>query len=206
MACMIELLYESVGIGNPEPVYIDFCAVVIRILWEMAMESGGYFDYFDFRGRLNKLKLNLFDFYLDLTNTDISDYFINDDVTILDLSYPFVNQNTTYILFHIAIDLFLYTHLSRGKMIYIIDIFTTKIFTKTFLTIIRQQQHLRTNSTRKGLSQVARLQTNKTIIFASSAHLVEEDNNIINTQYKIFKVIIRKRIIWDGGQSIICIY
>lgn len=124
ISMMLSLM--SVPQSGGIPLYM---AQVTRILREMAMESGGYFDYSDFRDRLNKLKLDrsqtpflyqrldLLDSYLDLAGTGTSDYFIDGGVTILDLSCPFVDQSTACILFRIAIDLFLYAHPSRGKMI-----------------------------------------------------------------------------------------
>ncbi|KAF4767458.1 hypothetical protein HAV15_009680 [Penicillium sp. str.  len=270
ISMMLSLMSVSQSSGTPL-----YMAQVTRILREMAMESGGYFDYSDFRGRLNKLKLDrsqtpflyqrldLLDSYLDLAGTGTSDYFIDGGVTILDLSCPFVDQSTACILFRIAIDLFLYAHPSRGKMIvadeahkYMADTLAAKALTETFLTIIRQQRHLgvriiistqeptispqlidlcsltiihrftspewyktiekhvpmggekaphQADSARKGLSQVARLRTGEAIVFASSAHLVGEDGNLMNTQHETFKVMIRKRITWDGGRSIVCI-
>lgn len=68
-------------------------AQVIRILRDMAMESGGYFDYSDFRARLSALKLDrsqtpflyqrldLLDSYLDLPGASTSDYFVDGGVT-----------------------------------------------------------------------------------------------------------------------------
>ncbi|KAJ5346958.1 uncharacterized protein N7506_000211 [Penicillium brevicompactum] len=270
ISMMLSLM--SVSQSGGIPLYM---AQVARILREMAMESGGYFDYSDFRSRLNKLKLgrsqtpflyqrlDLLDSYLDHSGTGTSDYFIDGGVTILDLSCPFVDQGTACILFRIAIDLFLYAHPSRGKMIvadeahkYMTDTFAAKALIETFLTIIRQQRHLgvriiistqeptispqlidlcsltiihrftspewyktiekhvpmggelaphQADSARKGLSRVARLRTGEAIVFASSAHLVGEDGNIMNTQHETFKVMIRKRITWDGGRSIVCI-
>ncbi|KAJ5699621.1 hypothetical protein N7536_002634 [Penicillium majusculum] len=270
ISMMLSLMSVSQSSGTPL-----YMAQVTRILREMAMESGGYFDYSDFRGRLNKLKLDrsqtpflyqrldLLDSYLDLAGTGTSDYFIDGGVTILDLSCPFVDQSTACILFRIAIDLFLYAHPSRGKMIvadeahkYMADTLAAKALTETFLTIIRQQRHLgvriiistqeptispqlidlcsltiihrftspewyktiekhvpmggekaphQADSARKGLSRVARLRTGEAIVFASSAHLVGEDGNLMNTQHETFKVMIRKRITWDGGRSIVCI-
>lgn len=121
---MLSLM--SVSQSGGMPLYM---AQVTRVLRDMVMESGGYFDYSDFRVRLNALnldrsqtpflyqRLDLLDSYLDLTGKGISDYFVDGGVTILDLSCPFVDQNTACILFRIAIDLFLYAHPSRGKMI-----------------------------------------------------------------------------------------
>lgn len=122
---MLSLM--SVSQSGGMPLYM---AQVTRVLRDMAMESGGYFDYSDFRVRLNALnldrsqtpflyqRLDLLDSYLDLTGKGISEYFVDGGVTILDLSCPFVDQSTACILFRIAIDLFLYAHPSRGKMIF----------------------------------------------------------------------------------------
>ncbi|CAI7574429.1 unnamed protein product [Penicillium glandicola] len=153
---MLSLMSMSQGSGMPL-----YMAQVTRVLREMAMESGDYFDYSNFRVRLKALKLDrsqtpflyqrldLLDSYLDLTGQGVSDYFVDDGVTILDLSCPFVDQSTACILFRIAIDLFLNAHPSRGKMIvadeahkYMIDSIAAKALTDTFLNIIRQQRHL----------------------------------------------------------------
>lgn len=61
------------------------------------------------------------------------------------------------------------------------------------------------DSAKKGLSRIARLRTGEAIVFAPSAHLVGEDGNIMNFQNEPFKVMIRKRITWDSGRSIVCI-
>ncbi|KAJ5640341.1 uncharacterized protein N7484_008203, partial [Penicillium longicatenatum] len=154
---MLSLM--SISQNGGMPLYM---AQVTRVLRDMAMESGGYFDYSDFRARLNALnldrsqtpflyqRLDLLDSYLELTGNGGSDYYVDGGVTILDLSCPFVDQCTACILFRIAIDLFLNAHPSRGKMIiadeahkYVIDSPAAKALTETFLTIIRQQRHLR---------------------------------------------------------------
>lgn len=120
------LLLMSFSQNDGMPLYM---AQVTRLLRDMAMESGGYFNYCDFRGRLNALKLNrsqtpflyqrldLLDSYLDIAGETTGDYFIDGGVTIIDLSCPFIDQNTACILFQIAIELFLHTHPSRGKMV-----------------------------------------------------------------------------------------
>jgi hypothetical protein len=124
----VSMLLSLMSVSQNEgmPLYM---AQVTRVLREMAMESGGCFDYLDFRKRLSALhldraqtpflhqRLDLLDSYLDLTGKATSDYFVDGGVTILDLSCPFVDQNTACILFRIAIDLFLNGHPSRGKMI-----------------------------------------------------------------------------------------
>ncbi|EAU29956.1 predicted protein [Aspergillus terreus NIH2624] len=124
ISMMLSLM--SMGKNDSMPLYM---AQVIRVLREMAIESGGHFDYAKFRARLDSLRLDraqtpflyqrldLLDSYLDLSGRNDKDYFIDGGVTILDLSCPFVDANTACILFRIAIDLFLYSHSARGKMI-----------------------------------------------------------------------------------------
>jgi hypothetical protein len=121
---MLSLM--SISQNDSLPLYM---AQVTRILREMATKSGGHFDYSDFRARLLSLnldraqtpflhqRLDLLDSYLDLSGKNTSDYFIDGGVTILDLSCPFLDHSTACILFRITIDLFLYAHPSRGKMV-----------------------------------------------------------------------------------------
>lgn len=121
---MLSLM--SMSQSDHMPLYM---AQVLKVLREMAMESGGKFDYGDFRRRLANLRLDrhqtpflaqrldLLDSYLDLVGQNAGNYFVDGGVTILDLSCPFVDQSTACVLFRIAIDLFLYAHPSRAKMI-----------------------------------------------------------------------------------------
>lgn len=121
---MLSLM--SVSQSDGMPLYMS---QVTRVLRDMAMESGGCFDYSNFRVRLDALnlsrlqtpflyqRLDLLDSYLDLNGKGVGDYFVDGGITILDLSCPFVDQSTACILFRIAIDLFLNAHPSRGKMI-----------------------------------------------------------------------------------------
>ncbi|KAJ0417602.1 hypothetical protein BJY00DRAFT_325432 [Aspergillus carlsbadensis] len=153
---MLSLMSMSQSSGMPL-----YMAQVLKLLRDMVIERGGHFDYCDFRSRLQKLRLeraqtpflaqrlDLLDSYLDLRGVQDGDYFVAGGVTVLDLSCPFVDQSTACILFRIAIDLFLYAHPSRGKMIvadeahkYMTDTAAAKELTETFLTIIRQQRHL----------------------------------------------------------------
>ncbi|KAH1573033.1 hypothetical protein KXW39_008486 [Aspergillus fumigatus] len=266
------LLLMSVSQNDSMPLYM---AQVTRVLREMAMESGGCFDYLDFRERLSALRLDrvqtpflhqrldLLDSYLDLTGQATSDYFVDGGVTILDLSCPFVDQNTACILFRIAIDLFLSAHPSRGKMIvadeahkYMTESPSAKELVQTFLSIIRQQRHcgVRTvictqeptvspklielssiivihrftspewykviqkhvpmdtrevgsseDGVPSGLCQIASLRTGEAIIFAPSAHLIGEKDMVLDTRHRTFRMLIRKRVTWDGGRTVICI-
>ncbi|KAL4892019.1 hypothetical protein BDV59DRAFT_202920 [Aspergillus ambiguus] len=156
ISMMLSLM--SMGKNESMPLYMS---QVIRVLREMAMESGGHFNYSKFRVRLNSLRLDraqtpflyqrldLLDSYLNLSGNSDGDYFIDGGVTILDLSCPFVDQNTACILFRISIDLFLHAHPARGKMIvadeahkYMTDTAAAKELSETLLNIIRQQRHL----------------------------------------------------------------
>ncbi|KAF9894787.1 hypothetical protein FE257_004408 [Aspergillus nanangensis] len=269
ISMMLSLM--SMGKGDSMPLYM---AQVTRVLREMAIESGGHFDYAGFRRRLNDLRLDraqtpflfqrldLLDSYLDLDGKSEGDYFVDSGVTILDLSCPFVDENTSCILFRIAIDLFLYAHSSRGKMIiadeahkYMTDTPAAKELTETFLNIIRQQRHLgvRTiistqeptisprlidlctmtvihrfsspewyRAIRKhvpldnrpggddgdaldGLYQISSLRTGEALVFAPSAHLLNEDQSEMDTKHGAFKMVVRKRVTWDGGRTIVSI-
>ncbi|GKZ38702.1 hypothetical protein AbraIFM66950_011071 [Aspergillus brasiliensis] len=269
ISMMLSLM--SISQSGTMPLYM---AQVTRILRQMAMEQGGCFDYADFRARLNALnldrtqtpflyqRLDLLDSYLDISGKAPQDYFVDGGITILDLSCPFVDQSTACILFRIAIELFLHTYPSRGKMIvadeahkYMTDTPAAKVLTETFLTIIRQQRHLgvRTiistqeptissrlidlcsltvihrftspewyETIRKhvpmdsseqvegeripvGLYRIASLRTGEAIVFAPSAHVVGEDEAVIDTKHHPFNMMMRKRVTWDGGKSIVCI-
>ncbi|KAF4235812.1 hypothetical protein CNMCM8980_003207 [Aspergillus fumigatiaffinis] len=270
----VSMLLSLMSVSQNEgmPLYM---AQVTRVLREMAMESGGCFDYLDFRKRLSALhldraqtpflhqRLDLLDSYLDLTGKATSDYFVDGGVTILDLSCPFVDQNTACILFRIAIDLFLNAHPSRGKMIvadeahkYMTESQSAKELVETFLSIIRQQRHfgVRTvictqeptvspklielssiivihrftspdwynviqkhvpmdirevgsneDGIHSGLCQIASLRTGEAIIFAPSAHLMDEKDMVFDTRHRTFRMLIRKRVTWDGGRTVVCI-
>lgn len=53
--------------------------------------------------------------------------------------------------------------------------------------------------------RIASLGTGEAIVFASSAHVIEGDDAVINTSHETFKMKIRSRVTWDGGKSIVCI-
>lgn len=126
IATMLSLM--SMGKKDSKPLYM---AQLTRILREMALTNKGQFNYFEFRQRLKDLRLDrtqtpfleqrldLLDSFLDLKGVDKTggDYFVDGGVTILDLSCPFMDQDTACILFRIAIDLFLHSYPSRGKMV-----------------------------------------------------------------------------------------
>lgn len=160
------LLLMNQGNDTNPPLYMT---QITKVLRDMAIESRGNFDYFDFRRRLELLglvrlqsqfldqRLDLLESYLNLNRNrgtgSAEDYFVDGGVTILDLSCPFMDQNTACILFQIAIDLFLHAHPSRGKLIVADEAHkfmsasnapAARSLTETFLNIIRQQRHLGT--------------------------------------------------------------
>ncbi|KAL4940622.1 hypothetical protein BDV06DRAFT_230213 [Aspergillus oleicola] len=270
---MLSLMLMSQESGTP--LYI---AQVLRVLREMAMQSGGYFDYSDFRRRLTNLRLDHLqtpflaqrldplNSYLDLSGQATSDYFVDGGIPILDLSCPFVDRDTTCVLFRISIDLFLHAHPSCGKLLtrpitlaglkYITDTPTAKDLTETFLIIIRQQRHLgvRTiistlepvispklidlcsttiihrftspnwyttvhrhipieNNFNDGkdkilepLYQISSLRAREAIVFAPSAHLLNEEHMELDTKHHTLRMAVRNRITWDDGRTIVCVH
>ncbi|RAO67845.1 uncharacterized protein BHQ10_003857 [Talaromyces amestolkiae] len=268
IATMLSLM--SMGKKDSKPLYM---AQLTRILREMALTNKGRFNYFDFRQRLKDLRLDrtqtpfleqrldLLDSFLDLKGVDKTggDYFVEGGVTILDLSCPFMDQDTACILFRIAIDLFLHSYPSRGKMIvadeahkYMTNTEAANALTETFLNIIRQQRHLGTRviistqeptisprlidlcsitivhrfsspewyqtikkhlpieqkkddngeNTIDAMYEISSLRTGEALVFAPSAHLLDGHQEVMDVKHRVFKMVIRKRVTWDGGQTI----
>ncbi|EEA26404.1 hypothetical protein TMatcc_005328 [Talaromyces marneffei ATCC 18224] len=273
IATMLSLM--SMGKKDSKPLYM---AQLTRILREMALTNKGRFNYFEFRQRLKDLRLDrtqtpfleqrldLLDSFLDLKGADKTggDYFVDGGVTILDLSCPFMDQDTACILFRIAIDLFLHSHPSRGKMIvadeahkYMTNTEAANALTETFLNIIRQQRHLgtrviistqeptisprlidlcsitivhrfsspewyqtikkhlpidhkdgsnqdsnRESTTMDAMYEISSLRTGEALVFAPSAHLLDGHQEVMDVKHRVFKMVIRKRVTWDGGQTI----
>ncbi|OJJ43611.1 hypothetical protein ASPZODRAFT_136064 [Penicilliopsis zonata CBS 506.65] len=56
-----------------------------------------------------------------------------------------------------------------------------------------------------GLARISRLRTGEALVFAPSAVLREGDTDIKDVRQRTFKMMVRKRITWDGGQTIVCI-
>jgi DNA helicase HerA-like ATPase len=56
-----------------------------------------------------------------------------------------------------------------------------------------------------GLCQIASLRTGEALIFAPSAYLLDGDGSVINAAHGAFKMVIRKRVTWDGGRTILCV-
>lgn len=53
------------------------------------------------------------------------------------------------------------------------------------------------------LHQITSLRTGEAIVFAPSAHLLDHDHTQLNTQNRAFRMVMRSRITWDGGRTIV---
>ncbi|KAH8698707.1 hypothetical protein BGW36DRAFT_358229 [Talaromyces proteolyticus] len=53
-----------------------------------------------------------------------------------------------------------------------------------------------------GLYQISSLRTGEALVFAPSAYLLDGHQEVMDVKHKSFKMVIRKRITWDGGQTI----
>ncbi|KAA8642811.1 hypothetical protein EYZ11_004337 [Aspergillus tanneri] len=58
---------------------------------------------------------------------------------------------------------------------------------------------------REGLYQISSLRTGEALVFAPSAYLLYDNQSMINTRHATFKMMMRKRVTWDGGRTIACI-
>jgi hypothetical protein len=61
------------------------------------------------------------------------------------------------------------------------------------------------DSIQSSLRQIASLQTGDAIIFAPSAYLMGEKDMVLDTRHRTFRMLIRRRVTWDGGQTVVCI-
>lgn len=52
------------------------------------------------------------------------------------------------------------------------------------------------------LYRISSLRTGEALVFAPSAYLLDERQEMIDVKHRSFKMVIRKRITWDGGQTI----
>lgn len=53
-----------------------------------------------------------------------------------------------------------------------------------------------------GLYHISSLRTGEALVFAPSSYLLDERQETIDVKHRSFKMVIRKRITWDGGQTI----
>ncbi|KAL4966685.1 uncharacterized protein BDV14DRAFT_198807 [Aspergillus stella-maris] len=55
------------------------------------------------------------------------------------------------------------------------------------------------------LYQISSLRVGEAIVFAPSAHLLNEEHMELDTKHHTFRIAIRNRITWDGGRTIVCV-
>ncbi|EFR02107.1 hypothetical protein MGYG_05109 [Nannizzia gypsea CBS 118893] len=56
-----------------------------------------------------------------------------------------------------------------------------------------------------GLYQISNLRTGEALVFAPSAYILDENQSMRDTKHRAFKLAVRKRVTWDGGQSILSV-
>lgn len=56
-----------------------------------------------------------------------------------------------------------------------------------------------------GLSRISCLRTGEALVFAPSAYLLDENLSPIDVRRKTFKMMMRKRVTWDGGRTIVTV-
>jgi DNA helicase HerA-like ATPase len=61
------------------------------------------------------------------------------------------------------------------------------------------------NGISDGLYQIASLRTGEAIVFAPSAQLVDGEGETLDTKHRTFRLMVRKRITWDGGCTILSV-
>jgi len=55
------------------------------------------------------------------------------------------------------------------------------------------------------LYRISCLRTGEALVFAPSAYLLDDSQSVIGVKQKAFKMVVRKRITWDGGKTIVCV-
>jgi DNA helicase HerA-like ATPase len=76
------------------------------------------------------------------------------------------------------------------------------------------QKHVFTDDTRDsgspanavGLYQISSLRTGEALVFAPSAYLLNGNHTPMDVRHRNFKMMMRKRVTWDGGQTIVCVH
>lgn len=58
------------------------------------------------------------------------------------------------------------------------------------------------DNTTDGLYQISSLRTGEALVFAPSAYLIDGHQERLDVKHSTFKMVIRKRVTWDGGQTI----
>jgi hypothetical protein len=64
------------------------------------------------------------------------------------------------------------------------------------------QEETNGDHTAEGLYQISSLRTGEALVFAPSSYLLDGHQEVMDVKHRTFKMVIRKRITWDGGQTI----
>lgn len=57
-------------------------------------------------------------------------------------------------------------------------------------------------ATMDAMYEISSLRTGEALVFAPSAHLLDGHQEVMDVKHRVFKMVIRKRVTWDGGQTI----
>jgi DNA helicase HerA-like ATPase len=166
----IERMHRLMAFSDKDSAMPLYMSVILRLLRQLAISTGGSFDYLAFKKLLEKerltkdqlgplnLRLELLESYLDLSPASrkaSSGSLLNlkaGTLTIVDLTDPFVDPATACILFDICLSL-VKEHRSSGGLVVALDeahrYMTASLassgFTERLLGTIREQRH---NATR----------------------------------------------------------
>lgn len=58
------------------------------------------------------------------------------------------------------------------------------------------------STTIDAMYEISSLRTGEALVFAPSAHLLDGHQEVMDVKHRVFKMVIRKRVTWDGGQTI----
>lgn len=67
---------------------------------------------------------------------------------------------------------------------------------------IEQKEGNGDGATIDAMYEISSLRTGEALVFAPSAHLLDGHQEVMDVKHRVFKMVIRKRVTWDGGQTI----
>lgn len=67
---------------------------------------------------------------------------------------------------------------------------------------IEQKKDDNGENTIDAMYEISSLRTGEALVFAPSAHLLDGHQEVMDVKHRVFKMVIRKRVTWDGGQTI----
>lgn len=149
------LTLMAVDESTTVPLYL---AQLTKILRDINVENGGYFDYLAFKRRLRQcefnpvqtnmlqLRLDLLESFLDLNGNAPQPQFRPGEVTIMDMSCPFVDENTACILFKIGLDHYMESQVA-GKMVVLDEAHKVRHTYSFFRSPMQQNPNKETSST-----------------------------------------------------------